>query len=419
MTETTNTMGSTTVAPVAQAATTPAPAAPKRSKKQLAAIVVCAILALAGIAAWIFQVSGNFMLTNMRNLDSWGLYIQTFMLMVGLSAGGLIISSVPNVFNMKNTFGGISKVAIWGSICCTVLAMGFVIVDLGGPERILNLLIYANLTSPLIWDVCVLTLYLVISIVYLYVTIAAERGKRSHKTLRAWSAIALICAISVHTVTAWIISLQQGREMWYTALMGPWFVASALLSGLGLVLVVVICLRKSGYLKLDKLYIDKMAKLLGVFAIVDLYFFFCDLLTATFQSGSSGELLPMLMYGPLAPFFWFEWISCIVVMLICFIPKLRSVPGVLVAAILSILAVMCKRIQLVVGGFQLPNLEFGQVFTNQTITNYAAANSAYNSIVYWPSTLEWAIFVGVWALGVFLLLLGLRYLPLKQTKESH
>ena len=46
----------------------------------------------------------------MRNFDSWGLYITMFMFLVGLSASGLIISSVPRAFGMKG-FGGISKIA--------------------------------------------------------------------------------------------------------------------------------------------------------------------------------------------------------------------------------------------------------------------------------------------------------------------
>ena len=85
---------------------------------------------IAGLALWGVQLSGGLVQTGMRNLDSWGLYITMFMFLVGLSAGGLIISSVPRAFGMKG-FGGISKIAVWTSICCTVLAVGFVVIDLG------------------------------------------------------------------------------------------------------------------------------------------------------------------------------------------------------------------------------------------------------------------------------------------------
>ncbi|MEE0227371.1 MAG: NrfD/PsrC family molybdoenzyme membrane anchor subunit, partial [Slackia isoflavoniconvertens] len=70
------------------------------------AIIVAAVLTVAGIACWAMQLSGGMVQTGMRNLDSWGLYITNFMFFVGLSAGGLIISSVPNAFGMKG-FGGI------------------------------------------------------------------------------------------------------------------------------------------------------------------------------------------------------------------------------------------------------------------------------------------------------------------------
>ena len=59
------------------------------------AIIVAAVLTVAGIACWAMQLSGGMVQTGMRNLDSWGLYITNFMFFVGLSAGGLIISSVP------------------------------------------------------------------------------------------------------------------------------------------------------------------------------------------------------------------------------------------------------------------------------------------------------------------------------------
>ena len=61
-----------------------------------AAVAVSGALAVIGIALWVVQLSGGMVQTGMRNLDSWGLYITNFMFFVGLSAGGLIISSVPN-----------------------------------------------------------------------------------------------------------------------------------------------------------------------------------------------------------------------------------------------------------------------------------------------------------------------------------
>ena len=259
-----------------------APAAKFGGKGLNIAIAVAAVVTAAGVALWGVQLAGGMVQTGMRNLDSWGLYITMFMFLVGLSAGGLIISSVPKAFGMEG-FGGVSKVAVWTSICCTVLAIGFVVVDLGQPFRVWELFAYSNLASPLMWDIIVLATYLILSVVYLWAQVRAEAGRVSATALRAVSVIALVCAVLVHSVTAWIFALNAGREMWHTALLAPWFVSSALVCGTALVLVVVIALRRAGYLELEQRHVVKLAKMLGAFVLVDLYFFGCDLLTEASQ----------------------------------------------------------------------------------------------------------------------------------------
>ena len=396
-----------------------APAAKFGGKGINIGIVVAALLTIMGLALWVMQLSGGMVQTGMRNLDSWGLYITMFMFLVGLSAGGLIISSAPRVFGVEG-FGGISKIAVWTSICCTVLAIGFVVVDLGQPLRLWELFAYSNLVSPLMWDIIVLGTYLILSIVYLWATLRFEGGKGSATSLRVISAIALVCAILVHSVTAWIFGLQQGREMWHTALLGPWFVSSALVCGVALVLVVVIALRKAGYLELDQSFVVKMAKLLGVFVCVDLYFFACDLLTEGFPGGHGVEVVSMLTTGPLAPFFWIEVVGCALTAIVCFTPKLRTNPLIVAAGLLAIVGIFCKRVQLLVGGFQLPNLDYAGPVSPYTVTGWESGmTAAYQGMVYFPTPLEFGVTLGVIGLGALLLLVGLKYLPLKPTEKSH
>ena len=396
-----------------------APVAKFGGKGLTIAIAVAAIVTVAGLALWVFQLAGGMVNTNMRNLDSWGLYITMFMFLVGLSAGGLIISSAPRVFGVEG-FGGISKIAVWTSICCTVLAIGFVVVDLGQPLRLWELFAYSNLGSPLMWDIIVLGTYLILSIVYLWAMLRFEGGKGSATSLRVVSAIALVCAVLVHSVTAWIFGLQQGREMWHTALLGPWFVSSALVCGVALVLVVVIALRRAGYLQLDQKHVVKMLKLLGVFVLVDLYFFGCDLLTEAFPAASGADIVAMLTTGALAPFFWIEVLGCAATAVIAFTPKLRTNPLIVLAAVLAIVGIFCKRVQLLVGGFQIPNLDMPAVVSGPGLADAGAAlQSAGGAMVYFPSPLEFGVMAGVVGLGALLLLLGLKFLPLKPTEQSH
>ena len=381
-------------------------------------IGVGAVLTVVGIALWAVQLSGGMAQTAMRNLDSWGLYITCFMFFVGLSAGGLIISSVPKALGIKG-FGGISKVAIWTSVCCTVLAIGFVVVDLGQPARLWELFAYSNLGSPLMWDIIVLAIYLMLSVVYLWAYLRHEAGRVSAAALRVVSVIALVCAVMVHSVTAWIFSLQQAHEMWHTALMAPWFVSSALVCGTALVLVVCVALRASGYLKLGQDSVVRLAKMLGAFVVVDLYFFGCDLLTSAFPGGSGAEVVGMLVSGPLAPFFWTEVAGCALAAVVCFVPRLRTNPLLVVASLLAIVGIFCKRVQLLVGGFQIPNLDLSTVMTSSTVTHWEAGmQGAYQGMVYWPAPIEWGVTLGVVGLGVLLLCAGLKYLPLRPAGDE-
>ena len=387
--------------------------APKGGKGLTIGIGVCAVLAVIGVALWVVQLTGGMVQTAMRNLDSWGLYITMFMFFVGLSAGGLIISSVPKAFGIRG-FGGISKVAVMSSIAATVAAIGFVVVDLGQPLRVWELFAYSNLGSPLMWDIIVLATYLVLSCAYLWAQVRAECGKVSATALRVISVVALVCAILVHSVTAWIFGLQQSHEMWHTALLAPWFVSSALVCGTGLVICVAAALRRAGYLALEQAQLARLAKLLGAFVVVDLYFFGCDLLTEGFPGGEGLAVVDMLVSGPLAPFFWGEVVLCVAAAVVCFTPSLRTTPLLVAASAAAVLAILCKRVQLLVGGFQIPGLDYAGPVGPMTVTGWESGMAgAYQGMVYWPAPIEWGVCAGVVALAALIFLLGVKFLPLR------
>ena len=403
---------------VSTASAVKAPAAKKGGAGLNIAIIVSAVVAIIGIVLWVMQMSGGMIQTAMRNIDSWGLYITSFMFFVGLSAGGLIISSVPKAFGIKG-FGGISKVAVMTSIAATCAAIGLVVVDMGQPLRVWELFVYSNLGSPLMWDIIVLMVYLILSCVYLWAQVQAEKGKVSHTALRVISVVALVCAILVHSVTAWIFGLQQSHEMWHTALLAPWFVSSALVCGTGLVICAAVALRAAGYLKWEQSDLVKLAKLLAVFLLVDLYFFGCDLLTEGFPAASGAEVVAMLVSGPLAPFFWGEVVLSVLAVVICVVPRLRTTPLMVVAGLFAIAAIFCKRVQLLVGGFQVPNIDMPAVLTPFTVTNWEGNMAqAYSGMVYWPTPLEFGVTLGVVGLGFLIFFLGLKFLPLKPQDQE-
>lgn len=100
------------------------------------------------------------------------------------------------------------------------------------------------------------------------------------------------------------------------------------------------------------------------------------------------------------------------------VPKLRTTPGVVVASVLAILGVFCKRLQILVGGFQIPNLPYDGPMTSMTVTSWQNGMAgAYRGMVYAPQPIEFGVTLGVLAMCVLFLLLGLKYLPLKPAEN--
>ena len=128
----------------------------------------------------------------------------------------------------------------------------------------------------------------------------------------------------------------------------------------------------------------------------------------------------MLTTGPLAPFFWIEVVGCALTAIVCFTPKLRTNPLIVAAGLLAIVGIFCKRVPLLVGGFQLPNLDYAGPVSPYTVTGWESGmTAAYQGMVYFPTPLEFGVTLGVIGLGALLLLVGLKYLPLKPTEKSH
>ena len=317
---------------------------------------VLAVLSVAGIGAYIFQLAGGLAVTGMSNGVSWGLYITMFMFFVGLSAGGLIVASSASVFHIKR-FKAVAMPAIILSTVCICLAGMFVLIDLGGIQRIWRIVAGPNPTSPLVWDICVITTYLVINLVYLYFMTSKKPGAQDK--VAVVSRFALPVAILVHSVTAWIFGLQIARAGWYSTIMAPLFVASAMDSGLALLLCVLAALKKARLFETSRELMASLAGLLATCIAVDAFFIFCEVLTMAYPGAAGAETLALMTSGPTSPFFWFEIVGGLVVpFLVLVFAKNRERTGLVVgASVLVIAGVLCKRLWLLFTSFIVPNVE--------------------------------------------------------------
>lgn len=214
------------------------------------ALIVTGLITLIGIAAWIYQLVNGLVVTNLSNLFPWGLYIAAFAFFVGNAAGAMIFSTSVYIFKIKGLKPYI-KLGIIVSLANTIAAMISVVVDMGRPERLFNILLHPNFSSPLVWDFIILSVFVVFSITLLYFIMLPEIAKIfpkvnskmknpnevSEKWIKILMPIAFVFAIAVHIVTSWIFSTQGAREWWHTGVLSPDFDAVAVISGVAIVLL--------------------------------------------------------------------------------------------------------------------------------------------------------------------------------------
>jgi dimethyl sulfoxide reductase membrane subunit len=410
---------------------------PSARRYPLAQIVwVALLLALmaVGFVAWLYQLNEGLQVTAMRDNVMWGLYIVMFMFFVGLSAGGLIIASAGRLFGVLR-FKPIVRLAVLEATVAVIAAASFILPDLGHPERLLNLIIYANITSPLIWDILVITIYLVLSLLYVWLYTRrdlAARGSRlalgikdaspeAHARDERWTWrlawVALPAAVLVHSVTAWIFGLQISRGFWYTAIMAPLFISSALVSGLALVTVMALAVRRMGKVAFSDELAAFLGALLATFVAVQAFLVFSEVLSG-YYPGVPTDAVREIIGGPYTPLFAIEIIVGLVVpFVLLVVSRLRRQPMIVgLAAVLALIGIFAHRLGIVLVGLHQAPLPYGPGTPIGTVsadgTSFAVASS------YLPSGIEYLIALGLAAFAALLLTIGVAVLPLREGEVS-
>ncbi len=420
-----------------QAATTePArdgrPPARRLSKGMLIWLTLVTTGLLVGVGAWIRQLVGGLEVTNMRNLSMWGLYITLFMFFVGLSAGGLIITSTGKIFGIGRR-KPIIRLAVVEATVAVILAAIMLLPDIGRPDRMLNLFRYPNFRSPLIWDVTIITIYFIVSLIYVWVYTRADnaaRGswlafgtgtsdaeaRRDERAKTVLAAVGLPAAILLHSITAWIFGLQISRGFWYTAVMAPLFIASALVSGMGLMIVLSLVSRRMGRVSFGDDLAVHLGKLLATFIAVEAFLVFAETLTAAYPgAGFEADPVARILTGRYAGFFWFEVIAGLVIpfALLVMPASRRRVPWIGAASTLAVVGIFVHRFTIVLNGLSYATVPYPPGVPLGTAPETGASSFAQN-LFYYPSWVEWLVALGVVCLGALIFTAATVFLPLRE-----
>lgn len=359
------------------------------------------ITILLGLFAWFVQKTYGLATTGMRDVFTWGMYIQGYMYFIGLSAGGLVIYSSVYLFGAKQ-YKPISRLAVLQAAVCMALAALIVLSDLERPERIIWFLLSPNFKSPFILTSSMINLYLILCVIDLWIMMAGKGGERLAFAL---TLIALPMAVLVHSTTAWVLGLQKARELWHSALMAPIFLSSAMVSGIALLIVMTYAVQKVTSMKFKQSMFNSLAKLLATVIAVDMFFLFFEIMTSVYPtSATPGHLsrIMLLLTGRYSPVFFAEiLLAGIIPFLLFAIPKTRTSPTVqIIASTMVLIGIFLKRFLLLVMGFAISPI--GPV-----------------RVSYIPTLVEVLITLAVMAVGVLIVTIAIKLLPMEVPEGGH
>ena len=133
---------------------------------------LAALLLLIGIGGFCYsiQLGTGLGVTGMSRDVSWGLYIGQFTFFVGVAASAVMVV-LPYYLHDVKVFGRITIVGEFLAVTAVIMCILFILVDLGMPSRLLNIMLYPSPGSVLFWDMVVLNGYFFLNLFYIYVKI--------------------------------------------------------------------------------------------------------------------------------------------------------------------------------------------------------------------------------------------------------
>jgi molybdopterin-containing oxidoreductase family membrane subunit len=207
--------------------------------------------------------------------------------------------------------------------------------------------------------------------------------------------VAMVWALSIHTVTAFFINTMPARPMWHHGMMPIRFISTAFAAGPALIIIVFSIVRNNTKLWIEDKALDLLSQIVVWCLGIALFLTLSEIVTEFYHPTEHSLGLQYLMFGHnglngLVPWFWTSLVGMAVAFVALLIPKVRKnyriLPLISAVAFLSIWVEKGMGL-MIPGSIPTPIGEF---------THYA------------PTTIEIINCLGNWAIGFLVLTLLIK-----------
>ncbi len=385
-------------------------------------VAILSVFVLWGALAYSVQFYEGLGVTGLHQPVGWGFYVTNFVFFIGISHAGTLISAILRL-SKAEWRRPITRMAEVITVMVLFIGAGQILIDLGRPDRIMNVIRHGRYQSPLLWDATSISAYLTASLTYLYlpmipdIAILRDRSKKRklfysvlalgwtgtehqqrvlNRAIAIMAVLVIPIAVSVHTVVSFVFSMTL-QPMWHSTIFGPYFVVGAIFSGIAALIVAMIVFRKAYGLEpyLKPIHFRYLGQLLLIMALLWFYFTFAEYLTGYY--GAEPEEMKVFwakFSGPFWPLFW-GMVLCNFVIPLIFLARLshHTVGKVLTASLAVIVGMWLERYIIVVPTLSHPRLPFPEG-------------------IYGPSWVEWGLMARSFALFALFYVLFTKFCPI-------
>lgn len=357
-------------------------------------------IALGGLA-WSQQLRDGMSVTAMTDQVPWGAYIANFSFTVGLASSALVL--IAQRYLRRDPGPDANALVVVGQVAAIAalsMAMLFVVVDIGRPDRAWHLVPglgrFNFPISLLSWDVVVLNGYLALTLyMATYAILARFRGRPlDPKKYGPVLGAGVLFAVSIHVVAAFLYCGLAGRSHWHSAVLAPRVVASAFGSGPALLVIVLMVMRDRMGVPVREETLASLLRVVTAAAWANLFLFGAEVFTELYGGSVHATPLRYMLFGLhghhlLVPFMWLALALNVGATAVLSSPLRAREPVVRVACGATVVGMWIEKgMGHVVPGF-IPS-SLGEI------------------VEYSPSLHETLVSAAVWAVGALLLTLMLK-----------